>query len=150
LANRNARSRKEFSASVFDPIRHNNADLVVLAGFLSLLSIPPEYKGRVLNVHPSLIPAFCGDGYYGSRVHRAVLDYGVKVSGCTIPFADEAYDNGPIVLQRAVPVQDDDTPETLAARVFQEECRALPEAIALYAQGRLRFDGRRVRIAPQA
>jgi phosphoribosylglycinamide formyltransferase-1 len=150
LANRNARSRAEFSSSVFDPVRHNKADLVVLAGFLSLLSIPPEYKGRVLNVHPSLIPAFSGEGYFGSRVHRAVLDYGVKVSGCTVHFADDAYDNGSIVLQRAVPVLDDDTPETLAARVFQEECRALPEAIALYAQGRLRFDGRRVRIAPLA
>jgi len=150
LANRNARSRAEFSASVFDPVRHSKADLVVLAGFLSLLSIPPEYKGRVLNVHPSLIPAFSGEGFYGSRVHRAVIDYGAKVSGCTVHFADEAYDNGPIVVQRAVPVLDDDTPAALAARVFQEECRALPEAIALYAEGRLRYDGRRVRIAPPA
>ena len=150
LANRNARSRAEFSASVFDPVRHSKADLVVLAGFLSLLSIPPEYKGRVLNVHPSLIPAFSGEGFYGSRVHKAVIDYGAKVSGCTVHFADEAYDNGPIVVQRAVPVLDDDTPAALAARVFQEECRALPEAIALYAEGRLRYDGRRVRIAPPA
>jgi phosphoribosylglycinamide formyltransferase 1 len=149
LANRNARSRTEFSASVFDPIRHSKADLVILAGFLSLLYIPPEYKGRVLNVHPSLIPAFSGEGYYGSKVHKAVLDYGVKFSGCTIHFADDAYDTGPIVFQRVVPVQDDDTVETLAARVFQEECKALPEAIAMYAQGRLRFDGRRVRIVPQ-
>jgi phosphoribosylglycinamide formyltransferase-1 len=148
LANRNARSRAEFSASVFDPIRHNKADLVILAGFLSLLNIPEEYKGRVLNVHPSLIPAFCGEGFYGSRVHKAVLEYGVKVSGCTVHFADESYDNGPIVLQRVVPVHEDDTVETLAARVFQEECRALPEAITMYAQGRLRLDGRRVRIAP--
>lgn len=150
LANRNARSRAEFSASVFDPARHSKADLVVLAGFLSLLSIPPEFKGRVLNVHPSLIPAFSGEGFYGSRVHKAVLEYGAKVSGCTVHFADDAYDNGPIVLQRAVPVLDDDTPESLAARVFQEECKALPEAITLYAEGRLRFDGRRVRIAPRA
>ena len=150
LANRNARSRAEFSASVFDPVRHSKADLVVLAGFLSLLSIPPEYKGRVLNVHPSLIPAFSGEGFYGSRVHKAVIDYGAKVSGCTVHFADEAYDNGPIVVQRAVPVLDDDTPAALAARVFQEECRALPEAIALYAEGRLRYDRRRVRIAPPA
>jgi phosphoribosylglycinamide formyltransferase-1 len=148
LANRNAKSRAEFSASVFDPIRHNRADLVILAGFLSLLNIPPEYKGRVLNVHPSLIPAFCGEGYYGSRVHKAALEYGVKVSGCTVHFADDAYDTGPIVIQRVVPVLEDDTAETLAARVFQEECRALPEAIAMYADGRLRFDGRRVRIAP--
>jgi phosphoribosylglycinamide formyltransferase-1 len=149
LANRNARSRTEFSASVFDPIRHSEADLVVLAGFLSLLYIPPEYKGRVLNVHPSLIPAFSGEGYYGSRVHKAVLESGVKFSGCTVHLADDAYDNGPIISQRMVPVQEDDTPETLAARVFQEECKALPEAIALYAQGRLRIDGRCVRIAPR-
>jgi phosphoribosylglycinamide formyltransferase 1 len=150
LANRNARSRTEFSASVFDPIRHNKADLVILAGFLSLLYIPPEYKGRVLNVHPSLIPAFSGEGYYGSRVHKAVLEYGAKFSGCTVHFAEDAYDNGPIIVQRVVPVQDDDTPETLAARVFQEECKALPEAITVYAQGRLRFDGRRVRIVSHA
>jgi phosphoribosylglycinamide formyltransferase-1 len=148
LAHRNARSRTEFSASVFEPIRHSKADLVILAGFLSLLYIPADYKGRVLNVHPSLIPAFCGEGYYGSRVHQAVLEAGVKVSGCTVHFADDAYDNGPIILQRVVPVLDDDTVESLAARVFQEECKALPEAIALYADGRLRIDGRRVRIAP--
>ncbi len=147
LANRNARSRTEFSASVFDPIRHSQADLVILAGFLSLLYIPPEYKGRVMNVHPSLIPAFCGEGYYGARVHQAVLESGVKYTGCTVHLADDAYDTGPIILQRIVPVQDDDTPETLAARVFQEECKALPEAITLFAEGRLRIDGRRVRIA---
>jgi phosphoribosylglycinamide formyltransferase-1 len=150
LANRNARSRTEFSASVFDPIRHNKADLVILAGFLSLLYIPPEYKGRVLNVHPSLIPAFSGEGYYGSRVHKAVLEYGARFSGCTVHFAEDAYDNGPIIVQRVVPVLEDDTPESLAARVFQEECKALPEAITMYAQGRLRFDGRRVRIVPHA
>src|SRR5436309_8617005 len=143
LANRNARSRTEFSASVFDPIRHSKADLVILGGFLSLLYIPAEYKGRVFNVHPALIPAFCGEGYYGSKVHKAVLEAGVRVSGCTVHFADDAYDTGPIILQRAVPVLDDDTVETLAARVFQEECKALPEAISLYAEGRLRLDGRR-------
>jgi phosphoribosylglycinamide formyltransferase-1 len=146
LANRNARSRTEFSASVFDPIRHSKADLVILGGFLSLLYLPAEYKGRVLNVHPALIPAFCGEGYYGSKVHKAVLEAGVKVSGCTVHFADDAYDSGPIILQRVVPVLEEDTVETLAARVFQEECKAVPEAIALYAQGRLRLDGRRVRI----
>ena len=150
LANRNARSRTEFSASVFEPIRHSNADLVILAGFLSLIYIPPEYKGRVLNIHPALVPAFCGEGYYGSKVHKAVLDSGVKVSGCTVHFADDSYDTGPIILQRAVPVLDDDTVETLAARVFQEECKALPEAIALYAEGRLRLDGRRVRVVSPA
>ncbi|MFO0950944.1 MAG: phosphoribosylglycinamide formyltransferase [Isosphaeraceae bacterium] len=146
LANRAAKSLGDFSRSVFDPIRHNKADLVVLGGFLSLVEIPPDYAGKVLNVHPSLIPAFSGKGFHGSAVHKAVVESGVKVSGCTVHFADAQYDNGPIVLQRTVPVQDDDTPETLAARVFQAECQALPEAISLYADGRLRVEGRRVRI----
>jgi phosphoribosylglycinamide formyltransferase-1 len=150
LANRNARSRAEFSASVFEPIRHSQADLVILAGFLSLLSIPPDYKGRVVNIHPALVPAFCGQGYYGAKVHKAVLESGVKVTGCTVHFADESYDTGPIIQQRAVPVLDHDTAESLAARVFQEECKALPEAIALYAEGRLKIDGRRVRSVPPA
>src|SRR5262249_18543435 len=123
--------------------------LVILAGFLSLLDIPPEYKGRVLNIHPALIPAFCGAGYYGSKVHKAVLAAGVKVSGCTVHFADDSYDTGPIILQRVVPVLDDDTVETLAARVFQEECQALPQAISLYAEGRLKLDGGRVRTVPR-
>jgi phosphoribosylglycinamide formyltransferase-1 len=150
LANYNARSRTEFSNSVFEPIRHSKADLVILAGFLALVKIPPDYKGRVLNVHPSLIPSFCGKGFYGSKVHEAALATGVKISGCTIHFADDSYDTGPIVSQRAVPVLENDTIDTLAARVFTEECKALPEAISLYAEGRLKLDGRHVRVAPQA
>jgi phosphoribosylglycinamide formyltransferase-1 len=148
LASRTAHSRDELSASVFDPIRRSEADLVILGGFLALVKIPPDYKGRVINIHPALIPAFCGKGYYGAKVHQAVLDSGVKVSGCTVHFADDAYDNGPIILQRTVPVLEDDTAETLAARVFKEECRALAEAIDLYAAGRLRIEGCRVRVAP--
>jgi phosphoribosylglycinamide formyltransferase-1 len=150
LANYNARSRTEFSASVFEPIRHSKADLVILAGFLALVKIPPDYKGRVINVHPSLIPSFCGKGFYGSNVHKAVLAMSAKVSGCTIHFADDDYDNGPIIAQRPVPVLEDDTLETLAARVFKEECKALPEAITLYAEGRLKLEGRRVRVAARA
>jgi phosphoribosylglycinamide formyltransferase 1 len=148
LANRNAQSISEFSSSVFEPIRHSGADLVILGGFLTLLKIPPDYKGRVLNVHPALVPSFCGQGYYGAKVHGAALAAGVKVSGCTVHFADDSYDNGPIIIQRTVPVRDDDTVKTLAARVFKEECNALPEVITLYAEGRLRIDGRRVHIAP--
>jgi formyltetrahydrofolate-dependent phosphoribosylglycinamide formyltransferase len=148
LARRTAQSSAELSASVFDPIRRSKADLVILGGFLSLVKIPPDYKGRVLNVHPALIPAFCGKSYYGPKVHQAVLEAGVKLSGCTVHFADDTYDTGPIILQRAVPVLEDDSPETLAARVFREECRALPEAIELYAAGRLRIEGRRVRVLP--
>jgi formyltetrahydrofolate-dependent phosphoribosylglycinamide formyltransferase len=150
LASQTAHSSAEFSASVFEPIRHSRADLVILGGFLALVKIPQEYKGRVINVHPALIPAFCGKGFYGAKVHQAVLDAGVKISGCTVHFADDAYDTGPIILQRAVPVQEGDTRETLAARVFQEECRALPEAIELYAAGRLKPEGSRVRVLSRA
>jgi len=121
-------------------------ELIVLAGFLHLFRFARHYRGRVLNIHPSLVPAFSGKGFYGQRVHQAALEYGVKVSGCTVHFADQEYDHGPIVLQRAVPVLDDDTPQTLAQRVFQEECQAYPEAIRLFAEGRLRIEGRRVRI----
>jgi phosphoribosylglycinamide formyltransferase-1 len=120
--------------------------LVCLAGFLQLISIPEDFQGRVMNIHPALIPAFCGKGFYGHHVHEAVLAYGVKITGCTVHFCDNQYDHGPIILQRAVPVLDDDTPDSLAARVFQQECEAYPEAIRLFAEGRLRIEGRRVRI----
>ena len=149
---RDCTSREEFSTRIFDHCRQAGADLVCLAGFLQLLVIPNDYLGRVLNIHPALIPAFCGKGFYGHRVHEAVLEYGAKVSGCTVHFADNVYDHGPIALQRVVPVLDDDTPETLAARVFEQECEAYPEAIRLFAEGRLRIEGRRVRVltAPPA
>ena len=149
LASRSAQSISEFSASVFGPIRHSAADLVILGGFLALVKIPRDYKGRVLNVHPALVPSFCGRGYYGAKVHKAVLGTGVKFSGCTVHFADDSYDNGPIISQRTVPVLDGDTVEALAARVFKEECSALPEAITLYAEGRLKIEGRWVHIAPR-
>ena len=146
LANRAAKTIHEYSRSIFDPIRHSKADLVVLGGFLSLIEIPTDYQGKVINIHPALIPAFCGKGYHGAAVHKAVIESGVKVSGCTVHFAEAAYDSGPIILQRTVDVREDDSAETLAARVFQAECQALPEAIAYYASGRLKVDGRRVRV----
>jgi phosphoribosylglycinamide formyltransferase-1 len=145
---RETASREEFSARIFAACRQVRADLVCLAGFLQLVLIPEDFQGKVLNIHPSLIPAFCGKGYYGQRVHEAVLAYGVKVSGCTVHFADNLYDHGPIILQRVVPVYEDDTPATLAARVQEQEREAYPEAIRLYAEGRLRLEGRRVRILP--
>jgi phosphoribosylglycinamide formyltransferase 1 len=120
--------------------------LVCLAGFLQLLPIADDFLGRVMNVHPALLPAFGGKGYHGLRVHEAALEAGVKVSGCTVHFADNEYDHGPIILQRVVPVEEDDTPESLQARVFAQECEAYPEAITLFAQGRLRIEGRRVRV----
>ena len=135
-----------FSDAVFAALRAADADLVCMAGFLSLVTIPDDYAGRVLNIHPALLPEFGGEGYYGRRVHEAVLASGAAQSGCTVHFADNAYDHGPIVLQRRVPVEPGDTPEALAARIFQEECRAYPEAIRLYAEGRLRVEGPCVRI----
>jgi formyltetrahydrofolate-dependent phosphoribosylglycinamide formyltransferase len=137
-------SRAAFGQSIFDRIRAAQADLVCLAGFLELLPIPEDFAHRVINIHPSLIPAFCGKGYYGHHVHESALATGVKVTGCTVHFADNEFDHGPIILQRTVPVLDNDTPETLAARVFDQECEAFPEAIRLFAEGLLQVNGRRV------
>jgi phosphoribosylglycinamide formyltransferase-1 len=145
---REAGSLEAFSQRIFAACRAARAELVCLGGFLQLIQVPDDFLGRVLNIHPALIPAFCGKGYYGRHVHEAALAYGVKITGCTVHFADNQYDHGPIVLQRAVPVLDDDTVESLAARVFEQECEAYPEAIQLFANRRLRVEGRRVRISP--
>lgn len=139
-------SPEAFSRAIFDPLRERGVELVVMGGFLKHVPIPPDFENRVINIHPGLIPAFCGQGMYGAHVHQAVLDYGAKVSGCTVHFVDNEYDHGPIILQRVVPVLDDDTAETLAARVFQAECEALPEVIRLIAAGRVKTQGRHVRI----
>lgn len=139
-------SREEFSDTIFDLCQQADVDMVVLGGFLKRITIPEPFTNRVVNIHPALIPAFCGEGFYGHRVHEAALEYGVKISGCTVHFADNQYDHGPVILQKAVPVMEDDTPETLAARVFQAECEAYPEVLQLLATGRITVDGRRVRI----
>ena len=141
-------SREEFSARILEHCRSADVGLVCLAGFLQLLEVPPDFIGRVMNIHPALLPAFGGKGYHGLNVHRAALEVGVKVSGCTVHFADNEYDHGPIILQRMVVVLDDDTPETLQARVFAQECEAYPEAIRWFAEGRLVIEGRRVRVTP--
>lgn len=112
-------------------LQHHGVDLVVLAGYLHLVSIPESYRGRIVNMHPALLPSFGGPGMYGERVHRAVLDSGAPTSGCTVHLCGEAYDTGPIVLQRTCPVLPGDTPETLAARVFALEREAYPEALAM-------------------
>jgi formyltetrahydrofolate-dependent phosphoribosylglycinamide formyltransferase len=135
-----------FSAAIYGAVAPHGPRLIVLGGFLRRLTIPPAWAGRIINIHPSLLPAFGGRGLYGRRVHEAVLAHGVKVTGCTVHFADDEYDHGPIVLQRAVPVLDDDTAETLGERVFAAECALYPAAIALFAAGRLRPEGRRVRV----
>jgi len=135
-----------FNDALHAELAGHAVDLILLAGFLSPFQLRNRYAGRVLNVHPALIPAFCGKGYYGEKVHRAVLESGVKVSGCTVHFADDQYDHGPIILQGTVPVLDGDSPETLAARVHEVESELYPEAVRLWADGRLEIVGRRVRI----
>jgi phosphoribosylglycinamide formyltransferase-1 len=119
----------EWSEAIFAACRAANADLVVMAGFLHLVRISADFAGRVINIHPSLLPAFGGRGFHGMHVHRAVLERGCTVSGCTVHLVDDEYDHGRILLQETVPVLPDDSPESLAARVFAAECQALPEAI---------------------
>ena len=116
-------------------------------GFLSIFELRGKFEGRTINVHPALIPAFCGKGFYGRRVHKSVLHAGVKLSGATVHFVDEEYDQGPILLQEAVPVLEDDTPDSLAERVQQAERRLVPRAISLIAAGRVRIEGGRTRIS---
>jgi phosphoribosylglycinamide formyltransferase-1 len=120
--------------TVWSAVRGFDPDLVCLAGWLNLLPIPLDFHQRVLNIHPALLPAFGGKGMYGHRVHQAALKAGVKVSGCTVHYADDTYDTGPILVQRCVPVLDGDTAESLAARVFAAECEAYPEGIRLAAE----------------
>jgi phosphoribosylglycinamide formyltransferase-1 len=139
-------SPETYREAIFSPIRQAGAKCVVMGGFLQHLLIPTDFEHRVVNIHPSLIPAFCGQGYYGLKVHQAAIDYGVKVSGCTVHFVDDHYDHGPVILQRACPVMDDDSPESLQKRVFALECEALPDALRMFAEDRIRIspNGRRV------
>jgi phosphoribosylglycinamide formyltransferase-1 len=120
--------------------------LIVLAGYMKKLprAVVGAYRHRIINIHPGLLPAFGGKGMYGLNVHKAVIDYGAKVSGITVHFADEEYDHGPIILQETVAVHDDDTPETLAARVLEAEHANFWRAVEAVAQGRVHVDGRRV------
>jgi formyltetrahydrofolate-dependent phosphoribosylglycinamide formyltransferase len=127
----------DWSRDVFAACRAVQPDLVVMAGFLHLVEIPADFAGRVINIHPALLPAFGGKGYHGMHVHRAVLDRGCTVSGCTVHLVDNEYDHGRILVQKTVPVLRDDTPDSLAARVFAAECVALPEAIRGIAAGTL-------------
>lgn len=135
-----------FNADLWREIRGMGADLVVLAGFMSLITVPEDFHNRIINVHPALIPAFCGHKMYGHHVHEAVLAFGAKVSGATVHFVDDQYDHGPIILQKCVPVLDDDTPDTLADRVQAAEREIYPQALQLIAGGRVTVEGRRVRV----
>lgn len=148
-------SRKDYdtnqamTAALVDKLKGLNIDLVVLAGFMTIFTeeMVNAYPNAILNVHPALIPSFCGKGYYGLHVHEKVLEYGVKLSGATVHFVSEECDGGPIVLQKAVAVEENDTPETLQRRIMEQaEWVILPRAVSLFCQGRLKVEGRTVRI----
>jgi phosphoribosylglycinamide formyltransferase-1 len=132
------------SAAIFGALEMAGVDLAVLAGYLRILEVPERWLGRVLNIHPALLPAFGGKGMYGHHVHEAVLRSGARFSGCTVHYVTNDVDGGPIVAQRVVEVRDGDDADALAARVFEEEKRALPEAIALHLDGKLVIRGLRV------
>ncbi len=136
----------EFNDAIHAVLEKYEIDLVLLLGFLSPFETRGRFEARTINVHPALIPAFCGKGFYGHRVHEAVLESGVKVTGATVHFVDAEYDHGPIILQEAVDVRDDDTPESLAERVQAVERRLVPEAVRLFAESKLSIEGRWVRI----
>lgn len=140
----------DYSNQITGALDRAGVDLVLLAGFLSPWLAPDRYAGRAMNIHPALLPCFGGQGMYGQRVHEAVLAAGCKISGCTVHFVTNEYDAGPIILQRAVPAYAHDTPESLAARVFQQECIAYPQAIQLFADGRLCTRDGIVRIRPSS
>ena len=132
------------SEAVFSLCRKHNVKLVVMGGYLEFLKIPADFENRVTNIHPSLIPAFCGKGYYGERVHKAVIDKGTKLTGCTVHFVDNQFDHGPIIAQRACAVLDCDTPESIQRRVAELEFQLYPEAIDAIARGRVTVEGRKV------
>ncbi len=141
------RSDAEYADVLLRVLRGADADTVALAGYMRRMpsAVVQAFPHRIVNIHPSLLPAFGGHGMYGEKVHQAVIDTGVRVSGCTVHFVDEEFDTGPIISQTVVPVEDDDTAQTLAARILPCEHAAFPEALALLAAGKLRVEGRRVR-----
>lgn len=141
-------TREAHEADILACLEQHQVDLVVLAGYLRMLTpvLIGKYAGRLMNTHPALLPSFGGIGMHGLNVHKAVIDHGCKVSGCTIHFITLDVDGGPIIAQKAVPVLETDTPETLQERILKEEHKLLPRAIQLFAQGKLKIDGRRVRV----
>lgn len=131
---------------IIEILKENKVDLVVLAGYLKIISpkFVSEFKNKIINIHPSLIPSFCGEGYYGEKVHQAVIDYGVKITGATVHFVDEVADNGPIIIQGTVEVKQDDNAKTLSKRVLEVEHKILNESIRLFCENKLSIVGRRV------
>lgn len=151
ISKKNFVSVDEYDSALIRHFENYDVDLVVLAGFLSILGagFNKKFENRIINVHPALIPSFCGKGYYGIIPHQKALEYGVKVTGATVHFVELEADMGPIILQKAVSIKDSDSPEILQKRVMEEaEWDILPEAIKLFAEGRLVVEGRRVRIKP--
>jgi phosphoribosylglycinamide formyltransferase-1 len=146
-----AMDNEELNLRILETFKSFDVKLIVLAGYLSILSgrVIEEYKNAIMNIHPSLIPSFCGPGFYGLKVHQKAIEYGVKVSGCTVHFVDEGTDTGPIILQKAVEVMEDDTPETLQKRILQYEHKLLPQAVKLFCEERICIRGRKVIIGQE-
>lgn len=138
----------KYNDAVIEELKNHGVELVVLAGYLKILTSKfiEEYKNRIINIHPSLIPSFSGKGYYGIKVHEAVIDYGVKISGATVHFVDEGADTGPIIIQEAVEVKSDDTAVTLQQKILEIEHKILPLAVKYYCQGKIQISGRKVKI----
>lgn len=145
---KNYENFEKFNDAIINELNAHGVNLVVLAGYLKILSgrFTETYRNKIINIHPSLIPSFCGKGYYGLRVHEAVINYGVKISGATVHFVDEEADSGPIILQEPVPVDNNDTAETLQQKVLRTEHKLLPLAVKYFCEGRLEVTGRKVRI----
>lgn len=145
---REFKTREDFERKLIEELDSRGVDLVCLAGFMRILTpfFVRHYSGRMLNIHPALLPLFGGKGFYGEKVHQAALASGMKFSGCTVHFVTEETDGGPIVIQAVVPVQDDDTAETLAARIHEKEHEIYPQAVRLFAEGGLVIEGKRVRV----
>ena len=134
---------------IIEILKENKIDLVVLAGYLKIISpkLVNEFRNKMINIHPSLIPSFCGAGFYGEKVHQAVIDYGAKVSGATVHFVNEEADAGPIIMQDTVKVMDDDDAKTLAKRVLEVEHTILPKCVKLFCEGKISVEGRKVKVS---
>lgn len=146
ISMRQFENEDEYVRKILSELKSRNVELIVLAGYMKKIpdKIVNEYRNRILNIHPALLPSFGGRGMYGLNVHKAVIDYGVKITGVTVHIVDEEYDHGPIVIQKPVEVKDDDTPETLAERVLKVEHKVYPEAIKLFVEKRIKVVGRKV------
>jgi len=140
--------KENFQEELLKLLEKLSPDGIILAGFLTILSgeIVERFENKIINIHPSLIPAFCGKGFYGMKVHQAVYEYGVKYTGCTVHFVDSGADTGPIILQEVVKIDEEDTPEAIAKKVLEVEHKVLPYAVKLFTEGRLKVEGRKVRI----